>query len=67
MICPYCLRDNPEQVLVCTTCSRDIAVPATLLAERDDLFKKRDAAREELQSALAELQMIRSKDNKRNT
>jgi hypothetical protein len=65
MICPYCLRDNPEQVLVCATCSRDIAVPATLLAERDDLIEKRDAACEELQSAMAELQTIRAANSKR--
>jgi hypothetical protein len=64
MICPYCLRDNPEQVLVCTACSRDIAVPATLIAERDDLIAKRDAAREELQRAMAELQMIKTKSKR---
>jgi hypothetical protein len=66
MICPYCLRENPEQVLVCLTCSRDIAVPETLIAERDDLIAKRDAAREALQRAMAELQMIRSKNNKKS-
>ncbi len=53
-------------MLVCLTCSRDIAVPATLIAERDDLLTKRDAAREELQRAMAELQMIRAKNNKRS-
>lgn len=65
MICPYCLRENPDQVLVCLTCSRDIAVPETLLAERDDLLEKRDAARKELQTALAELQMFKTRQRKR--
>lgn len=66
MICPYCLKENADAVLVCTTCSRDIAVPETLIAERDDLLKKRDAAREELQSALAELVMFKTKQRKRS-
>lgn len=64
MICPYCLKENADEVLVCVTCSRDIAVPATLIAERDDLLTKRDAAREELQRAMAELAMFKSKQRK---
>ncbi|MEH2513490.1 hypothetical protein V1291_004844 [Nitrobacteraceae bacterium AZCC 1564] len=66
MICPYCLKENADEVLVCVTCSRDIAVPATLIAERDDLLKKRDAAREELQRAMAELAMFKTKQRKRS-
>lgn len=66
MICPYCLKENADEVLVCVTCSRDIAVPATLIAERDDLLEKRDAAREELQRAMAELAMFKTKDRKRS-
>lgn len=65
MICPYCLKENADNVLVCLTCSRDIAVPATLLAERDDLLEKRAAARKELQDAMAELAMFKSKQRKR--
>ena len=65
MICPYCLKENADAVLVCVTCSRDIAVPVTLIAERDDLLKKRDAAREALQRAMAELAMFKSKERKR--
>jgi len=64
MICPYCLKENADEVLVCVTCSRDIAVPATLIAERDDLLTKRDAAREELQRAMAELAMFKSRQRK---
>ena len=64
MICPYCLKENADEVLVCVTCSRDIAVPVSLIAERDDLLKKRDAAREELQRAMAELAMFKSKERK---
>lgn len=66
MICPYCLKENADAVLVCVTCSRDIAVPAALLAERDDLIVKRDAARKELQTALAELQMFKTRQRKRS-
>ena len=66
MICPYCLKENADEVLVCVTCSRDIAVPATLIAERDDLIEKRDAARKELQEAMAELAMFKSRQRKRS-
>jgi hypothetical protein len=65
MICPYCLKENADAVLVCVTCSRDIAVPETLIAERDDLIAKREAARDELQRALAELAMFKSQQRKR--
>ena len=46
MMCPYCLSENASSTLVCSTCSRDIAVPATLIAERDDLLRKRDVIRD---------------------
>jgi hypothetical protein len=59
--CPFCLQENAAAALVCATCSRDIAVPATLLAERDDLCRKRDAAREELSSAKRELEELKHK------
>ena len=48
VICPYCLRDNPDAVLVCGACARDIAVPEALATERIDLIAKRDAATAEL-------------------
>ena len=65
MMCPYCLSENASNALVCSTCSRDIAVPATLIAERDDLLRKRDSIRDELRTASAELEMIRTRNRRR--
>lgn len=56
--CPFCLQENAAAALVCAACSRDIAVPASLLAERDDLCRKRDVAREELSGARRELEEL---------
>jgi hypothetical protein len=56
--CPYCLSENRADALVCAACSRDIAVPATLIAERDDLLRKRDLIRDELRNARQEIEMI---------
>jgi hypothetical protein len=56
MICPFCAQENAPAALVCNTCSRDIAVPVQLIDERNDLFRKRDAAREELSRAKRELE-----------
>jgi hypothetical protein len=44
--------------LVCAACGRDIAVPATLIAERDDLLRKRDQLRDELRRARDEVEAI---------
>jgi hypothetical protein len=63
MMCPYCLTENVSNTLVCSTCSRDIAVPATLIAERDDLLRKRDLIRDELSRARAKLELIRTRDH----
>lgn len=57
--CPYCTQPNAPHALVCCSCSRDIAVPASLIAERDDLIRKRAKAQEELASAKAELETLR--------
>jgi hypothetical protein len=65
MICPFCHRENVEGALVCVACSRDIAVPETLLAERDDLIRKRDLIRTELRKAREELDRMRIRANKR--
>ena len=56
--CPFCLQENAEAALVCACCARDIAVPASLLAERDELCRKRDAAREELSKAKREFEEL---------
>ena len=61
MNCPYCRSDNAEGALVCISCSRDIAIPLTLIAERDDLLRKRDLLRDELRRAMNELELIRSR------
>jgi len=58
-VCPFCLQENAGAARVCGNCSRDIAVPASLIDERDDLFRKRDAAREELSQAKRELERFR--------
>jgi hypothetical protein len=55
MVCPFCAQENASAVLVCATCSRDIAVPVSLIAERDDLLRKCDAVREQLSRAKHEL------------
>lgn len=61
LTCPYCLSECPAGALVCATCSRDIVVPARLIAERDDLLRQRDLIRDELRRARSEIETIRTK------
>ncbi|UWU86948.1 hypothetical protein N2605_11040 [Bradyrhizobium yuanmingense] len=56
--CLYCRSENAKGALVCASCGRDIAVPATLLAERDDLLRKREDLRDELKRARGEIEAI---------
>jgi hypothetical protein len=65
MNCPYCLAETIEGRLVCAICSRDIAVPPALLAERDGLKRKRDLIRGELQKAKRELETIHARNKSR--
>ena len=65
MSCPYCQAETVEGRLVCVVCSRDIAVPPALLAERDELRHKRDLIRGELQKARDELATIRARNTSR--
>jgi hypothetical protein len=58
--CPYCLSENPGAALVCIVCSKDIAIPATLIAERDELLRKRDLVWDELRRARGEIELIRN-------
>ena len=58
MNCPYCRSEADKDALVCAACSRDIAVPATLIAERDELLRKRDALRDELKRRSSEIETI---------
>jgi len=57
--CPFCAQENASVALVCISCARDIAVPVSLIDERDDLLRKRDAAREELLAAKRELESLK--------
>jgi hypothetical protein len=63
--CPYCLSENPGAALVCIVCSKDIAIPATLIAERDELLRKRDLVWDELRRARGEIEMIRNRRKSR--
>jgi hypothetical protein len=55
MMCSFCLKENLPEALVCGFCARDIAVPESLLVERDDLIRKREAVLRELMKAKAEI------------
>ncbi|NOJ46985.1 hypothetical protein HCN50_12125 [Bradyrhizobium sp. WSM 1744] len=57
--CPYCVRENPPEARICGSCSRELAVPESLLAERDELARKRDMLRLEVDQARAELEALR--------
>ncbi|MBH5366573.1 hypothetical protein HZZ16_00395 [Bradyrhizobium sp. CNPSo 4016] len=58
MTCPYCRSESAEGALVCASCGRDIAIPTMVLAERDDLLRKRDELRDELKRARDEIETI---------
>jgi len=53
--CPFCAQENPVQAVVCGSCARDMTVPSSLIAEREDLIKKRDEVRDELARARAQV------------
>ena len=61
MNCPYCRSQNADEALVCSACGRDVAIPASLIAERDALLRKREMIHEELRKAEAEVAMLRSR------
>lgn len=58
MKCPYCRSENDKDALVCVACARDIAPPASLVAERDELLRKRQLLRDELQRARSQIESI---------
>jgi hypothetical protein len=66
MMCPFCLQENAADALVCAACSRDIAVPASLLAERDDLARKRDSVRQQLIEGRAALEALKRRRKNRS-
>jgi len=57
--CPFCLQQNTPGALVCASCSRDIGVPVSLLNERDELQRKRNAVRQELSNAKRALEELK--------
>jgi hypothetical protein len=63
--CPFCTQENADAATVCASCSRDIVVPASLIAERDDLARKRDELREKLSSARLELEALKRASKRR--
>ncbi len=67
MPCPFCLKENIANALVCESCSRDIAAPESLVAERDELLRKRDNLRKELILARAEFEQLSRSKKRRST
>ena len=61
MQCPFCHKEKDEQAPVCASCSRDTAVPESLLVEREQLLQKRDKLRAELEHAQARLAIKRGR------
>jgi hypothetical protein len=59
MMCPFCMQENAVGALVCASCCRDIAVPASLIAERDDLARKRETVREQLIKARSDVEALK--------
>jgi hypothetical protein len=59
MVCPFCQNENAQSAMICASCGRDIAVPRSLTAERDELLRKRDILRHELSAVSTELEKLR--------
>jgi hypothetical protein len=57
--CPFCAQMNADHAIACNSCCRDITIPVSLIEERDDLLRKREAVREELARAKAELETFK--------
>jgi hypothetical protein len=53
--------------LVCGSCAREIAVPQSLIAERDELARKRDLLRQELDQARSEPEALRRRRKNRSS
>jgi hypothetical protein len=53
--------------MVCGFCARDIAAPKSLIAERDDLVRKRELLQQALFAARAELEGFRRLKNRRSS
>jgi hypothetical protein len=55
-LCPFCVEENNPDAVVCRTCHRDIVIPSTLRAEHQELSRKREQLRLELDRAKAMLE-----------
>jgi hypothetical protein len=55
LFCPFCVEENHPDAAVCRVCHRDIVVPSALRAEHQELSRKRDQLRLELDRAKARL------------
>jgi hypothetical protein len=53
--CAFCNSNIDDAALVCPACQRDVAVPPSLLMERNELFKKRDQLISDLADAKTRL------------
>jgi hypothetical protein len=54
--CPFCIEENSPGAAVCRACHRDIAIPSPLRAEHQELSRKREQLRLELDRAKARLE-----------
>lgn len=62
MKCPFCALETEAGALVCSGCSRDIVAPPSLIAERDDLVRKLESAREQLARTQEEIKVLLRRD-----
>jgi hypothetical protein len=53
--CPLCGEENQPDALVCSTCRRDIAIPAALLTERRNVLRRKDELQEAVDQLVARL------------
>jgi hypothetical protein len=66
MMCPFCANENAVQAVVCGSCARDISAPQSLIAERDDLLRKREMMQQALLAARTELDEFRRLKKRRS-
>jgi hypothetical protein len=55
-LCPFCIEENSRDAAVCRVCHRDIAIPSPLRAEHQELSRKREQLRLELDRTKAGLE-----------
>jgi hypothetical protein len=55
-LCPFCIEENSPDAAVCRVCHRDIVIPSPLRVEHEELSRKREQLRLELDRAKAGLE-----------